>query len=528
MNSRIPTLVLLLAAAGCADAPGLPDPAPSAAIGPGACLVLPAGGARTISAGSAADFCVGADTAAAEYALVVGNGGAAALPVTVLATGVAEPDAAAARRAAAEAEPLAFDLPDEELPPLGAGGPARPGTVSPAAPPAVGTLLSYNVRNGCPDSTRDMRTGRVVAVGSRVVVVQDTAAPMPGFGPVHWASIAAEFDTLAYPVVASSFGTPTDLDGNGRIVAFYTPAVNELTAPGASHYTGGFIRQRDLLPRTVCRASNQAEVLFMLVPDPFGIVNSNVRTAHTVRRQTVGLLAHELQHVVNAGSRIYHPEGQAPYEVSWLNEGLSHVAEELVFYRAAGLRPGRNLGPDNLRPTRVADALQRYQASNLARLRLWMQRPELALESVSPEGRGGMWSFLRYAADRRGGDPETFWRSLVGSRTTGRANLGAAIHADPQVWWREWLVASHADDWVRGLPAAHRTPSWNLRGYYGDPFPLAVRALAEGSPRETTLSATGAGYFGFGVDPGGMAMLSVTSGGGAVPAEARIVVVRVR
>jgi hypothetical protein len=361
----------------------------------------------------------------------------------------------------------------------------------------------------------------VVAVGTHVVVVADSAAPAGGFTDADWQAIAAEFDSLVHPAVTGSFGAPLDLDGNGRVIAFYTPAVNELTPAGSATYLGGFVQSRDVLSHSVCGTSNQAEVLYMLVPDPTGGINGNARSVELVRGQTVALLAHELQHVVNAEHHVYHAGASVAPEESWLNEGLSHIAEELVFYRASGLAPGGNLDRAAVLP--VLDPLLRHQGNNFYRLKAWLQAPEQSGPFASPVSsgmRGAAWSFLRYAADRRGGDQAAFWRSLVDVDATGLSNLGAALGADARDWWRDWTVATYADD-TPAAGALYGMPSWNARTLFVAGYPLATRPLADGVPWPVTLAGGGATYLSFTVAPGSAARVSLSG-------DATRVLVRIR
>jgi hypothetical protein len=48
-----------------------------------------------------------------------------------------------------------------------------------------------------------------------------------------------------------------------------------------------------------------------------------------VRQNTRGTIAHELQHMINQGRRLLNPAVDSS-ETIWLNEALSHFAEEIV------------------------------------------------------------------------------------------------------------------------------------------------------------------------------------------------------
>ncbi|MFL5537423.1 MAG: hypothetical protein ACJ8J0_00435, partial [Longimicrobiaceae bacterium] len=82
-------------------------------------------------------------------------------------------------------------------------------------------------------------------------------------------------------------------------------------------------------------------MFYMLAPDPTG-VHGNVRSVAFVGGVTIGTLGHEFQHLINASRHLY-VNGSTTFEDFFLDEGLAHEAEELVFYRASGLSPGQNI-----------------------------------------------------------------------------------------------------------------------------------------------------------------------------------------
>ena len=61
-------------------------------------------------------------------------------------------------------------------------------------------------------------------------------------------SFGVTFDTLIDPLDRAAFGDPSDIDGNSRIVLFFTKAVNDLTPTTSTSYVGGFFHGRDLFP----------------------------------------------------------------------------------------------------------------------------------------------------------------------------------------------------------------------------------------------------------------------------------------
>src|SRR6185436_19892171 len=100
-----------------------------------------------------------------------------------------------------------------------------------------------------------------------------------------------------------------------------------------------------------CPASNYGEMFYMLVPDSVGTVNGNVRSKTFVMGVTVATIAHEYQHLINAARRLYilRQTGTSWVEEVWLNEGLSHIAEELAYYRSSKNSPRGNLTASTIR-----------------------------------------------------------------------------------------------------------------------------------------------------------------------------------
>ncbi|MBV9110106.1 MAG: Ig-like domain-containing protein [Gemmatimonadetes bacterium] len=409
--------------------------------------------------------------------------------------------------------------------------------------PALGDLMSLNVAQGC-SGTPDLRTGKVRTVSQHAIIVSDTMNPAGGFTTAQYDSIALEFDTLSYPVDSTNFGAPTDVDSNGRIVLFYTRAVNELSPPATSVTSYGYFTNRDVFspdPVSGCQRSNAGEILYMMVPDPTGAVNSNVRTVSTVRGNGSRTAAHELQHLINAFRRVY-VTGATSFEDPWLDEGLSQAAEELMFYRTApGLAPRSNIILSNLNTgpsaSRRVAAYNTYQNNNFTLFRYWLQRPDTtgAFVTTNPSGnafRGVLWAFLRYSADRVGGSEPAFWQSLVSSNLTGKANLQNAIGADPDAWLRDFTAAMYADDNTTfTVAAAYRTPSWNYRSVYGGlgGFPLLARPLTNGSALTLAYSrGGGTAYTRFGVPAGGFATVTARSGGTIPTSPYGLIVVRTK
>jgi len=409
---------------------------------------------------------------------------------------------------------------------------ARSGNVADSARVTVtGDVLrtfNANGQQGC--SNAQNVSAKLVAQGSKVQIFEDMANPAGGFTPTDYQQIAAAFDNQIWPVDTRHFGEPSDLDGNGRVVILYTRAVNALTPANVNYVVGGFFYSRDLFPKVAtpsqgaCPASNEAEMFYMLAPDPNGEVNGNRRTAESVRRSTLSTVAHEFQHLINASRRLFivRAPGNQWNEEVWLNEGLSHIAEELNYYAGSGLAARANIGIAQITASQGAlDAFNTYGISNFGRVGEFYrdvsnQSPIQSDDDLST--RGAAWAFLRYAADQRGGDERDVWFNLVNSPNSGVNNVQTVLGTDVLARIRDWNVAMYADD--IGLPVAAKftMPSWDMRSVlsnraFGNGFPLTVTQLANGTPTTVGMVGASSSYLRFGVAAGGTGDVRLSSPG---------------
>jgi hypothetical protein len=412
-----------------------------------------------------------------------------------------------------------------------------------AALPQIGDLIKFNTNSSTACANPNLRTGRVVAITNRAIVVSDTANPANGFTTDDYQAFGSTFDTLVYPVDTLNFGDPTDIDNNQRVVLFFTRAVNELTPPNQNFFVGGFFFSRDLFPITAagslqgCAGSNFAEMFYLLVPDPAGIVNQNARTVDFVKSTTVGTLAHEFQHLINASRHLYvnlNPN----FEDSFLDEGLAHIAEELTFYRASGFAPGQNLNFQAIQSSQTSQsAFDNFGAANFRRLREFLTSPLIN----SPYGsnanimtRGAIWSFLRYAADRRGGSENDMWFQLANppAGVHGLSNLTRSVTPDLSAWVRDWTVANYADDFATGAQPVDMYSSWNVRSMVSavnqGGWPLATPVLDTVAVTTLSIGDGSAAYLRFGVAANAIGGGRVANRGAVVPAGFALSILRTK
>ncbi len=392
----------------------------------------------------------------------------------------------------------------------------------------VGQVLTLNANADDPCANAVFHGGRVAAITSRAIVVVDTANPPGGFTDAQWQSIGVTFDTLVDPLDRQNFGEPSDIDKNGHIVIFYTRAVNELTPRGSSTYIGGFFYERDLFPTVNtpaldgCAGSNVGEMFYMLAPDPTGVVNGNKRDSTLIRRTTISTIAHEYQHLINAARRLYVNDAN-DFEEVWLNEGLSHIAEELLFYHEGGLSPRQNINAARIRSTTAAlNAFNNDQIANADRYDEFLRQSTSTspyMQNDSLNTRGATWSLLRYLSDRRNGNDADAFQALDNSKTEGLANLTNVFGSDVITQIRDWGTSVFTDDLVATTDARIQQPSWNHRSVdtegFNEAFPLLVTPLADGAVTTVNLFGGGVAYLRFTVNAGAQASIDWTASGGA-------------
>jgi len=401
----------------------------------------------------------------------------------------------------------------------------------------VGQLVTLNANTESACSSPDLRTGRIAAVSNKAIIVADTSNPASGYTDADYASIASTFDNLVDPTDTKAFGAPTDIDGNGHVVLFFTRAVNELTPARSTSYVAGFFYARDLFPSTpspdfdACAGSNGGEMFYLLVPDPTGVVNGNKFSKDNVTGVVIATLGHEYQHLINASRRMYVNMDATDFETTWLDEGLSHVAEELLFYAASGLVPRANIDATKLRSSSAyVDAFNTDAISNFSRLESYLGAPSSNSPFADNDDlatRGATWSFLRYAADHTGSDDGTTWYQLVNSSTTGVANLEQVFGTGLPALARDWATSVFTDD-VASTDPRYQQTSWNLRSIFGalestGAYPLATATLGA-SPMAVSVDGGSAAYLRFAVSAGQTATVQLNT----LPSNVQLTLVRTR
>jgi len=414
---------------------------------------------------------------------------------------------------------------------------------------SVGDLVSLNVSDeSC--SNADMHGFRVAAVGTKSIVLADTLNPSNGFTAADYQRFATRFDTLVYPLDVGNFGAPSDLDQNGKVAILFTMAVNKLTPANSSYYIGGFFHPRDIFLQTgtagdiTCATSNEGEMFYMLVPDPSGTVNGNTRSLAFVDTLTTSVLAHEFQHLINATRRVYVNDNFVDFEESWLNEGLSHIAEELLYFREATMQPRQNLTDAGIRTDPAKYALWKANAgSNFSRFLQYIQDPGSA-SPLDPDDvlatRGATWALLRYAVDRFFPSDASVWARFTNTESFGLNTMKEALLTDPLPVLADFAVANYVDDLGISTDPRYQHASWNFRDIYSKTFgsrvtgvfvplgsyPIMLNGLGNNAVTGSNVHGGSASYYRLTVPAGKEALLTFGSSSGTLNPLMKYMVVR--
>ena len=382
-----------------------------------------------------------------------------------------------------------------------------------AATVALGDTITYRV----PDVlAADLCTtyftvrGVVKAVGQKAQIAVDINSPTNGLTAADFTAIATEFDELIFKTDTSWFGSPTDINKDGRITILYTPEVNKFTPRGSSSYIGGFFWGGDLFtkadyqaatPPISCPQTNEQELFYLLTADPTGQFG-DARSTALVRQATRGTIAHEFQHMINQGIRQFNQSAD-PYEVDWLNEGLAHFAEEAVGRASRGFGDSQSLSNADVR-FNPADYSAFFQ-QNLARFAGYLAGPDTTSPISSSADkqlppRGAAWALLRYSADQFSpGNARSFFRRLVAGPTSSVTNLVQRAGVPFDHILAGWMIANYADNLaITGLDARYSYTSWSMRdavagSIQSGTYPLRVNT--PGAPVATNAQSGSGAYF---------------------------------
>lgn len=277
-----------------------------------------------------------------------------------------------------------------------------------ATSPSLGSTRSFNVLNSLSGSTYDTVVAELRYANDDFLVYVDQRNE----DALTDEELEDLLDSFASVVddERNLFGEESDVDGDGRFAILMSQAVNELGSSGGGMLTG-FFYAVDLYPSESFPISNEMEIYYSMVPDPEGEFGTAVSKSFTLSNILSSVLPHEFQHMINYNQHVLINGGAS--ENSYLNEGLSHLAEDIYSLNGSGFMA--ETGIEN--PSRVAYFLNSHDSvcftcgSNLTQ-------------------RGGSYLFVRYLYEQAelgnlqgAASGAAFIQNLLDSDSTGVENL---------------------------------------------------------------------------------------------------------
>ncbi|MCO4356254.1 M30 family zinc metallopeptidase [Staphylococcus agnetis] len=131
-------------------------------------------------------------------------------------------------------------------------------------------------------------------------------------------NIGEEFDKNIDPLVRDKFGSPSDVDRDGKVNILIYDIKDDFEDTGS--YTGGYFHPRDLYDVPY---SNKAEVFYMDTYPSMGTDRNNLN-----EKKVYSTLAHEYQHMVNANQKLLKEKKRDGMDV-WLDEAFAMASEHM-------------------------------------------------------------------------------------------------------------------------------------------------------------------------------------------------------
>lgn len=408
-----------------------------------------------------------------------------------------------------------------------------------SVPPAPGSQRTFDVcaTTACDSFVTSTATAKIVR--NRVAIYVDNDTPT-AYTQADLDNVGALFDAQLYPIDTTAFGRESDLDGNGVVIVLLTPDVNKLS-PNCNTTRSvilGFFFGLDLLPGQA--NSNGGEVFYGVVP---GSVTPGCTVPEADAISSLPpVFIHEFQHMISFNQHVLIRGGTS--EDTWLNEGLSHYAEELG---------GENI-PDNLCAPGFANCESQFNGPNIDNAFSYLDDPEsnFLIEPGSSSGtlaeRGANWLMVRWLIDHfatvlpQGTD---FTRAIDQTNLVGVANVAAVTGEDFSVLVSQWQLANYLTNLPGFTPSSPRLQYTTLdlraiyqanfqSGRFTKPYPLTPDSTRDGTYNRSGVLRAGSGRHVRIIQPAGSVEASflLTNAGGTAPLAAnitpRIALARVR
>jgi hypothetical protein len=354
---------------------------------------------------------------------------------------------------------------------------------------------------------------RVVYVGSKGIVLEDTVNMLKGQVDTLLVRVGQEFDDVIFPILNENFGNPLAMDAqlnnDGAMYMLISDKVNSTVATG-------FVSNADFLPQ--CPSSNLAEVFYArgLTTPGTSTAGLDFSFASTTRR-LASTIIHEAKHLTSAAAKMSQPgfTGPTPLQNAWLEESSAEIAMELLS-RVTYSRPAKsNLdhAATLAKEARPATGLPLNMFHPFTYLYKYVTSPE-ALSLVGPAVPndftfyGSGWAFLRWVIDTYATSEPAFLTAMTHDISHwGIANVENLTGKSFAHLLSEFSLALALDDYPGFTPAEpkYSFPSWNLRsifagmnadfpGLFGKPVPLNVRSYGFGKFSVEVSGVRGGGF----------------------------------
>ncbi|MEO8448964.1 MAG: hypothetical protein ABI647_04180 [Gemmatimonadota bacterium] len=354
----------------------------------------------------------------------------------------------------------------------------RPGPKVAAAPPLVGDQKTFKSCQNLQCSTFVDVAATARFVGTHAAIYMDNSVPQNDtLQAVDYADLGNTFDTYHYPIDVTAFGSESDIDNNQRVIILLTDAVNNLTPDCTNGRVLGYFFGGDLSPGFA--NSNNGEVFYALVPSP-ATAQCTAISRSTALNNIKPTLIHEFQHMISYNQHVLVRFGAS--EETWLNEALSHFAEEL----------GGRIIPNSECPNPpFSSCRSQYISGDIFNSYDYLAdtEAEFLIYPTSSNGtleeRGASWYFVRWVLDQFATDTilgTDLTLKLVNTPATGVVNISTATGGDFSTMVPQWLLAAYLDDLPNFTPLSDRIKfkSWGLRAIWLNP--ANAQAFPNGFP----------------------------------------------
>ncbi len=307
-------------------------------------------------------------------------------------------------------------------------------------PPPNRLLIKPTEWEGDPCNDIAPVAANLVAYDDFLAIYQDSAqqavTPLDSTAAVATMEYYAEHGA---PTIDEYFGGVSDINGDGRIVIFVTPAVpSNLWA---------YVWGSNFWSEERCAGSNRMEVVyFSLVPFAFWV------DQEPGRYEVLSLMVHEIKHV----SSLYRRSRSGNWHPRWVEEGTAEIAAEVSSRRAMDAAGGVGRGEALTRssfPPRSGEIVTPENTGSLNRLAragyAYAGPTNAVTHNPSDDAGhfyGTSWLFHRFLADAYGGattlSDSAFFRSLNEAATApGIAGIERATGRPMSALLEEYATA---------------------------------------------------------------------------------------